>query len=139
MPDDPQTPMQRMMGSFAPRFVSLTDDVLFGFDSAQLQPGAKDALSEVARFLEQYPDRSIAVEGHTDDVGSNAYNESLSRRRADVVAHHLEREGVPSSRIQVAGFGEESPVAPNDNEAGRQQNRRVEIVVENPRSYSEVR
>ena len=119
--------------------LTMTDDVLFAFDSAQIQPGAQDALSEVASFLKQYPDRSIAGEGHTDSVGSDAYNEGLSLRRADSVAHYLEREGVPSSRIDASGFGEGRPVAPNDNEAGRQQNRRVEIVVENPREISRAR
>jgi outer membrane protein OmpA-like peptidoglycan-associated protein len=116
--------------------LTMSDDVLFAFDSSELQPGARDDLSKVAQFLEQYPDRAIAVEGHTDSVGSDSYNEQLSRRRADSVAHYLEREGVPSARIDVAGFGEERPVAPNDNEAGRQQNRRVEIVIENPREVS---
>jgi outer membrane protein OmpA-like peptidoglycan-associated protein len=108
-------------------------DVLFAFDSAQLQPGAQDALEEVAEFLNEYPEREIAVEGHTDNVGSDAYNENLSRARANAVASYLEREGVPEERIELAGFGEQKPVAPNDNEAGRQQNRRVEIVIENPR------
>jgi len=86
--------------------------------------------------LNDYPDRAIAVEGHTDNVGSDAYNENLSRRRADSVAYYLRREGVPSTRIAAHGLGEQRPVAPNDNEAGRQQNRRVEIVIENPREVS---
>ena len=114
--------------------LTMRDDVLFAFDSARLQPGAEDALDEVANFLKEYPDRAIAVEGHTDSVGSDAYNDRLSRERADSVAHYLEHVGVPSSRIDGEGFGEQRPVAPNDNEAGRQQNRRVESVVENPRA-----
>jgi outer membrane protein OmpA-like peptidoglycan-associated protein len=119
--------------------LTMQDNVLFAFDSAQLQPGAEDALEEVADFLKEYPDRAIAVEAHTDSVGSAASNARLSRARADSVAHYLQREGVPSTRIAVHGFGEGRPVAPNDHDAGRQQNRRVEIVVENPRELSSAR
>jgi outer membrane protein OmpA-like peptidoglycan-associated protein len=119
--------------------LTMRDDVLFAFDSAQLQPGAEDALDEVAEFLKEYPERAVAVEGHTDSVGSDDYNDRLSRARANAVARYLERDGVPPTRIDVAGFGEHRPVAPNDNEAGRQQNRRVEIVVENPREFSSAR
>ena len=116
--------------------LTMRDDVLFAVDSAELQPGARDALDEVARFLKEYPDRALAIEGHTDDTGSDAYNQSLSTRRAESVARELERDGVPRARIDVRGFGESKPIAPNDNAAGRQQNRRVEIVVENPRQIS---
>jgi len=108
-------------------------DVLFATASSELQPGARDALDEVAEFLQEYPDRGIAVEGHTDNVGTNSYNQQLSDARARAVARELEHDGVPGSRIDVRGFGEDKPIAPNDNEAGRQQNRRVEIVIENPR------
>jgi outer membrane protein OmpA-like peptidoglycan-associated protein len=114
-------------------------DVLFAFDSASLQPGALDPLHEVAKFLQDYPERAIAVEGHTDNVGSDGYNLQLSRARAQSVAQQLERDGVPSGRIAVRGFGEQKPKAPNDNDAGRQQNRRVEIVIENPANLSDAR
>jgi outer membrane protein OmpA-like peptidoglycan-associated protein len=112
--------------------LTMTEDVLFAFDQAELQPGATQALSEVARFLNEYPERRVAVEGHTDSVGTSAYNQDLSQRRAAAVAGFLRAHGVEAGRLQVAGFGETLPVSPNDTEAGRQMNRRVEIILSNP-------
>jgi outer membrane protein OmpA-like peptidoglycan-associated protein len=112
--------------------LTMNEDVLFAFDRADLQPGAAQSLGEVARFLNEYPDQRIAVEGHTDSVGSETYNEELSRRRADAVASFLRTHGVERGRLEVAGFGESMPVSPNDTEAGRQMNRRVEIILAKP-------
>jgi outer membrane protein OmpA-like peptidoglycan-associated protein len=106
-------------------------DVLFDFDRATLTPGAREKLSKLAGILIAYPGSyRIEVEGHTDSVGSDAYNESLSRGRAQSVATYVTQAGIPADRIgAVAGFGETRPVASNDNAAGRQQNRRVELII----------
>jgi outer membrane protein OmpA-like peptidoglycan-associated protein len=103
-------------------------DVLFAFNRAELQPGAHQDLDRIARHLEEHPDLTITVEGHTDSVGDTGYNQELSEQRAQAVADYLFAEGVDRSRVSVRGLGESQPVAPNTNLAGRQQNRRVEIV-----------
>lgn len=103
-------------------------DVLFDTGLATLKPGANLALDRLGTFMAQNPDTRIIVEGHTDSRGSDAYNEDLSRRRAQAVANALIGRGVPSSRFEVLGRGEGFPVASNESTAGRQQNRRVEIV-----------
>lgn len=104
-------------------------DILFEFDKADLKPGADRALSELATFLREYGDRNLLIEGFTDSIGSHAYNEDLSRRRADAVRRALIAKGISDTRIRTRGLGEDYPVAGNDTEAGRQQNRRVEIVI----------
>lgn len=107
-------------------------DVLFDFDKATLRPGAEATLDRLARFLHDNPDREILIEGHTDNVGSPAYNRELSQRRAESVTRHLERRGVEPSRMAARGYGQEVPRVGNDTEAGRQQNRRVEVVILEP-------
>jgi outer membrane protein OmpA-like peptidoglycan-associated protein len=106
-------------------------DVLFDFDRASLTPGAREKLSKLSGILIAYPGTyRIEIEGHTDSVGTPQYNESLSRGRAQSVATYIRQAGVPAERIgSVAGFGETRPVASNDSAAGRQQNRRVELVI----------
>lgn len=104
-------------------------DVLFDFDEAQLKPGASSTIDQLAEFLNEYPERELVIEGHTDSVGPDQYNEQLSLRRAGAVAMALEQRGVPDGRLETRGIGESSPVANNDTTAGRQQNRRVEVVV----------
>jgi outer membrane protein OmpA-like peptidoglycan-associated protein len=112
--------------------VMTMSDVLFAFGKAELLPGAERALGEVATLLNEYPDRRIAIEGHTDNVGSDEFNERLSRDRAEAVASLLRARGVDPARIEVRGLGEKMPVASNDEDAGRQANRRVEIVLAEP-------
>jgi len=109
--------------------VMTMSDVLFAFNSAKLQPGASRALGEVAELLNEFPDRRVAIEGHTDAIGSDSYNQELSRKRAEAVAAFLRSRGVSPSRLTVEGLGESMPVASNDEDAGRQANRRVEIVL----------
>lgn len=104
-------------------------DVLFEVDKAELKPGAVRNLDTLVQFLQEYPQRTIRVEGHTDSTGNEAYNQGLSERRADSVHDLLVSNGVASSRIITVGYGEKYPVASNDSAAGRQQNRRVEIVL----------
>lgn len=104
-------------------------DVLFETGNAQLKPGAVLDLDRLASFLQRYPARRAVIEGHTDSVGGEDYNQGLSQRRAEAVRAYLLRMGVDAARITATGMGESAPVAPNDNAAGRQQNRRVEIIV----------
>lgn len=105
-------------------------DVLFATDSADLQSGTNSKLDKVVEFLKEYPERNVAIEGHTDNVGNADYNQGLSRERADAVRSYLSQQGVDSDRITSKGMGMSQPVASNDNATGRQQNRRVEIIIE---------
>jgi outer membrane protein OmpA-like peptidoglycan-associated protein len=104
-------------------------DVFFDVDRTELKPGAEHSLDRLVEFLRQHPDQQVVIEGHTDSTGSADYNLGLSERRADSVARFLEREGIERSRIQARGYGLERPIASNATVAGRQQNRRVEIVL----------
>lgn len=104
-------------------------DVLFGFDQAKLKPGGQRAVRELTRFLQEYPERTIMIEGYTDSKGPDEYNKTLSLRRADAVKQALLNNGIKPSRIQIRGYGESYPVASNSTEAGRQQNRRVEVII----------
>lgn len=106
-------------------------DVVFALDQAQLKSGAERGLSKLADFLKRNPNRNVLVEGFTDSTGSDSYNQELSEERARSVAQALEAEGVSPARITTRGLGERYPVAPNNTEAGRQQNRRVEITILN--------
>ncbi len=108
--------------------ISLSD-ILFDVNRATLKPGAEANVRRIAAILQQYPDRQIAVEGHTDATGSDAYNQTLSEDRAASVRASLVAGGVPEGQITSRGFGKTQPVATNDTPAGRQQNRRVEIIV----------
>lgn len=104
-------------------------DVLFDVDRATLKPGGLRAADEIASFLKEYPKRNVLIEGFTDNTGSEGYNLNLSQRRADAVRMALMERGIASDRIQIKGFGEAYPVASNGTAAGRQQNRRVEIII----------
>jgi outer membrane protein OmpA-like peptidoglycan-associated protein len=104
-------------------------DVLFDTASATLKPGARERLARVAGILASHPDLKIEVEGHTDSVGSDDYNQRLSERRAESVRSYLVQQKIPPTVLDAEGFGESRPVATNATTAGRQQNRRVELVV----------
>ncbi|MFN2329843.1 MAG: OmpA family protein [Chromatocurvus sp.] len=106
-------------------------DVLFDTGKAELKSGAATNLAKLAAFLNQYHDRSVLIEGHTDSVGNEDYNLGLSQRRADSVKAWLMSQGVNSARLVASGKGESSPVAGNDSASGRQLNRRVEVIIEN--------
>jgi len=105
--------------------------VNFDFDKYNIRPDAMPILDEAARTLKEYGDITISVDGHTDSIGSDAYNEKLSLRRANSVKDYLERQGVTASRMTVRGFGKTNPVASNATPEGRAQNRRVELIVNN--------
>ena len=104
-------------------------DVLFAFDKAELSAQAGPRLDKLARFLTQFPDRKMLIEGYTDSVGSDAYNLSLSERRAQAVRSALMQRGVDGARISARGYGKAHPVADNGSADGRAMNRRVEIVI----------
>ena len=107
-------------------------DVLFDTGQATLKPGAYNDVSRLAQFLTENPKRNVRIEGHTDSTGSMTTNMILSERRAEAVASALLADGVNRGRIVTAGLGPDYPVATNATAAGRQQNRRVEVVIENP-------
>ena len=109
--------------------ITLKGEVTFDTDSSIVRPGLYNEIDRIANILVQYPQTVIRVEGHTDSMGSEAYNIDLSGRRAEAVKNLLLQRGVSPTRIETVAFGESSPVASNDNEAGRMQNRRVEIKV----------
>ncbi len=110
-------------------FVAFPGDVLFDVGSYALHPGAYSRLDRLADTLLRYPDTEAVVKGHTDGSGDRAANLRLSEDRADAVRRYLVAQGVPASRVQAIGFGEDLPLASNDTAAGRQQNRRVEIEI----------
>jgi len=107
-------------------------DVLFATGKSNLNPGDTSSLDKLVVFLDQYPDRDVAIEGHTDDVGSADMNQVLSQHRADSVKSYLVQQGIRAQRISASGLGESQPVANNQTATGRQQNRRVEVIIENP-------
>jgi outer membrane protein OmpA-like peptidoglycan-associated protein len=107
-------------------------DVLFDVDRAELKAGAISDLTRLADLLAGDSERGVLIEGHTDSTGPAQHNDELSRQRAEAVASVLIRDGISPTRIKTQGFGSSSPLATNATEAGRQQNRRVEIVVLDP-------
>jgi outer membrane protein OmpA-like peptidoglycan-associated protein len=106
-------------------------DVLFDTGRAELNPGATRPLDQLAQFLKENAQRTVAIEGYTDSVGTDTLNQVLSERRAIAVKNGLTDRGVASNRVSARGMGEASPVASNDTAAGRQRNRRVEVVLSN--------
>jgi len=104
-------------------------DVLFKSGSYELMPGARERLAKVSGIVLAYQGLHLEVEGHTDSIGTDEYNRHLSEQRADAVRDYLIQQGIPAGAITAAGFGKSEPVASNDTPEGRQQNRRVELVV----------
>jgi outer membrane protein OmpA-like peptidoglycan-associated protein len=107
-------------------------DVLFTTGKADLKPGATGNLNKLVAFLNKYPDRSVAIQGYTDSVGNEDSNQGLSERRANSVKSYLAGQGIGSERLSASGKGQSDPVADNDSAAGRQQNRRVEVIINSP-------
>lgn len=103
--------------------------VRFDFDKSAIRPDSRPVLDEAVEVLKENPNLRIAVEGNTDNVGSDLYNEKLSVRRAEAVFRYLVNHGIAPERMEVIGYGESRPVADNDTESGRAQNRRVELRV----------
>lgn len=109
--------------------VSLTSNVLFDSGKARLKPSANKSLQELVKILNAYKDNNISVEGHTDNIGSPAANQKLSEERAKGVAEFLESKGIARNRITSKGYGKDKPVASNSTAAGREANRRVEVII----------
>jgi outer membrane protein OmpA-like peptidoglycan-associated protein len=109
-------------------------NVLFATGRSELEPGGTASLDKLVVFLNEYPNRNAEIEGHTDDVGSAELNQTLSLNRARSAMAYLTQHGIQPTRLTAAGMGETRPVADNDSAYGRQQNRRVEIIIENPPS-----
>jgi outer membrane protein OmpA-like peptidoglycan-associated protein len=107
-------------------------DVLFESGRADLRAGADGKLNKLVAFLNKYPDRAVAIEGYTDSIGGDDYNQALSQRRAESVKAFLVRGGIDSGRVTASGMGKSDPVAGNDSAMGRQQNRRVAVIINNP-------
>ena len=126
---DAQQQLEALQAKQTDRGMILTmGNVLFDTNEDTLKPGADEIVSRLSQFLQQHPEVKVRIEGHTDSTGTDSYNESLSQRRSDAVAMALERRGIPQSQLQSVGRGKSAPVASNDTSAGRQQNRRVEII-----------
>jgi outer membrane protein OmpA-like peptidoglycan-associated protein len=104
-------------------------DVLFRSGSVDLLPAARERLAKVSGIVLAYPSLHVSIEGHTDSVGSDEYNQDLSERRAQSVRDYFVRGGIPASTVDARGFGKAEPVASNETPEGRQQNRRVELVL----------
>jgi outer membrane protein OmpA-like peptidoglycan-associated protein len=109
--------------------ITFDSGLLFDVDKSDLRPQAKTNIESLARILNKYSDTNILVEGDTDNSGSEDYNQQLSERRAHAVSGHLMGLGVPGSRISNVGLGESNPITSNDDDYGRQQNRRVEVAI----------
>ena len=125
---------QSIAGAKVERFgegieVTFDSGLLFDFDSDRIKPEAAKNLQELAKSLNKFGNSNLMIVGHTDSQGEDAYNMALSVRRANAASAYLQSQGVPASRISTAGRGESEPVASNDTDAGRQQNRRVEVAI----------
>lgn len=110
-------------------WVMTLGDIVFDVNGTTLKPGAMGRIDQLADFLKAHPERSVTIEGYTDSTGSEIYNEQLSRQRAESVREALVSRGINPDRIRAIGRGESAPVATNRTAAGRQLNRRVEVVI----------
>ena len=115
--------------------VTFASGLLFAFDSDQILPAAGTNLRELATSLNKYPDSQLLIVGHTDNVGDASYNQRLSERRSSSAATYLATQGVARTRLAASGKGESEPVTTNDTDAGRQQNRRVEVAIYASEAY----
>ncbi len=109
--------------------VTFASGLLYDFDSEVVKPDAATNLRSLAASLGRYPNTNLLISGHTDAVGSTAYNQALSERRATAALNYLVQQGVVASRLSAVGRGESEPLMANDTEAGHQANRRVEIAI----------
>ncbi len=109
--------------------ITFDSAILFGYDSSELMAPAKANLRDLAASLAKYPNTEIMIVGHTDDRGSDSYNQTLSEQRARAAAQYLQSQGVARARVTTLGKGEMEPVASNATDSGRSQNRRVEIAI----------
>lgn len=109
--------------------INFNSGVLFDFNKANLTPASVKSIDELANVLKKYPDTDVLIEGHTDNKGSDNYNLSLSEKRAGTVSNYLREKNINPNRLRTVGYGESQPVASNDTDEGRSQNRRVTFVI----------
>jgi outer membrane protein OmpA-like peptidoglycan-associated protein len=109
--------------------VDFNEKILFGYDKSDLNTSAETNLDKLINVLKEYPETNIEVQGHTDNKGSDTYNQGLSERRATAVAAFLKNRGINSSRVTTKGYGENAPVVDNSTDDGRAQNRRVTFLI----------
>jgi outer membrane protein OmpA-like peptidoglycan-associated protein len=117
--------------------ITFDSGILFDFDSDVVRGAARDNLVNLSNSLRNYPETEVLIVGHTDNVGSATYNQGLSERRANSARNFLVTQGVPTNRIRTMGMGLREPVASNETEAGRAQNRRVEVAIFASEAYRE--
>src|SRR6266550_7269933 len=115
--------------------VTFASGILFPFNSTEILPDGRTNLQSLANSLEKYPNSDILIVGHTDSVGTDAYNLDLSQRRAQAASAYLQSLSVPAARLRTVGKGESEPIQPNDTEDGRARNRRVEIAIYASEAY----
>jgi outer membrane protein OmpA-like peptidoglycan-associated protein len=128
-----QRQLDEMHAKMTDRGAVLTlGDVLFATGRADLKVGATNNLDRLVAFLNNYPNRTVVIEGYTDNIGGDEYNMALSQRRSDSVKSYLTGQGIGSTRLTSTGKGLSNPIAGNDSASGRQQNRRVEVIIDNP-------
>jgi outer membrane protein OmpA-like peptidoglycan-associated protein len=129
-----ETELEQLEGEHTDRGLVLTlGDVVFEPGTTTLSASSSTTIDRLAQFMRDYPERSVRIEGHTDSAGSETANLELSERRAAAVRAQLIARGLEAGRIETLGYGEERPIATNDTPRGRQENRRVEIVVSDER------
>lgn len=109
--------------------ITFHSGLVFKLNSYELDPETRGNLDDLAKTLKKYDDTDILIEGHTDNSGEDAYNQKLSESRAEAVEDYLTAKGIKSSRIDTEGYGESQPIQSNEDEVGRQQNRRVEVAI----------
>lgn len=132
--------MEAMQAEQTDRGMVLTlGDVLFDLNQAELKASGEATVRRLAEFMKEYEERRVRVEGYTDSTGEASYNQELSERRAEAVRDALVSMGISRNRVETKGYGEEYPVATNDTSGGRQQNRRVEIVISDQEGNIETR
>lgn len=124
-----QTPLPAPVKTEEGVKITFSSDLLFAFDSADLNEESKKALSELARLMLKNKKNDIRIDGYTDSIGTVEYNDVLSVKRANSVKDYLESQGVSASRMTVKGYGKSNPIATNKTAEGRQKNRRVDIVI----------
>jgi outer membrane protein OmpA-like peptidoglycan-associated protein len=130
-PPPPPPPPEKPKPKPAPKVerTIILDDVLFDFDKSNVKPEAASILDRLVAFMNENKDKKVSLSGHTDNVGSEAYNQKLSERRVSSVQDYVVKKGVEGSRVSGQGFGESKPIADNKTREGRAKNRRVEIKV----------
>ncbi|KIG18224.1 OmpA domain protein [Enhygromyxa salina] len=127
---EPEPPPKPKRVEVTAAAIVINDKILFEVDKAVIRPESFDLMNEITQVVKDNPRiKKISIEGHTDDDGSNKYNKKLSQKRADSVMTYLVEHGIEAERLQAAGFGEDVPLVPNDSDANKEKNRRVEFLI----------